>query len=376
MPINQLLKLKDLNINARLENLTSTVVNNDLLLSILVSLILIIVGVTFGYENNQKVPITHSKSVLYRLEPKNSLSFMSNWDGPIYINIAKHGYSQKSSANFFPLYPVLISIVNKVISSPLYSALIVAWASVVGAIYFYLRVVKSFFKIKDNITATKALLLFILFPSAVFLLATLTESLFAFLSLAAIYFAMKNRYILAGVFSMFATSTKPTGIFILILLGLILIENRLKLTKVFLSMLIGSVGILGYMAYLYIKYANPFEFIVTQNHHGWFQHLLIAQSRNLSPMNIIFLIPIVISVFYWWKRKKSFSIYSILFILIPLLGGQFGGFVRYALMAFPVFLMFYDYLRNRKLLYIIVLMLSTIGWSYILLQYAGGYIGG
>ena len=62
--------------------------------------------------------------------------------------------------------------------------------------------------------------------------------------------------------------------------------------------------------------------------------------------------------------------------MIPLLGGQFGGFVRYTLMDFPVFFMFYDYLRKKSLAYPVFISLIAIGWTYILLQYTGGYLGG
>ena len=243
------------------------ILNNDLLLAIVVAIILLLIGVVLGYENVQKIPITHATTELYQLEPKNKLSFMSNWDGPIYINIAKNGYSKVSLANFFPLYPLLINIVNKLISSSLYSALLVAWVSLIGAIYFYLKVVKQFLKIKLNSEAVRALLLFILFPSAVFMLASFTESLFAFLSLAAIYYAMKNRYLVAAIFGMFATATRPTGVFLILLVALILFENRTKLLKIYTGIIIGMLGILSYMIFLYIKYGNPMEFVVTQKGH-------------------------------------------------------------------------------------------------------------
>lgn len=353
------------------------ILNNDLLLSLTLALILIIVGVTLGYENTHKMPITRHKSFLYTLEPHNKLSFMSNWDGPIYIHIAKFGYNKVNFTNFFPLYPIVVSIFNKVISSSLYSALLAAWLSLIGAIFYYIKIIKYFFKVENNTEVMRAALLFIIFPSAVFFLATFTESLFALVSLAGIYYAFQNRYILAGLFGLLATATRPNGVFVVLLIGMILLENRRSFLKVFISMAIGSLGSLSYMTYLYFRYGNPFEFIVTQEKvHGWFQHTLVSQAHNFSPLNIIFFIPVLLSVFYWWKTRKSFSIYSILFLSIPVLGGQFGGFVRYTLMAFPVFLMFYDYLKDKVLLYTLTIMLMSIGWTYLLLQYAGGYIGG
>ena len=360
----------------KLKTLFRIILSHEFLLAISLTVLLIIVGVILGYENLQKVPATHVLSRLYRQEPNNKLSFMSNWDGPFYIKIAVNGYNKMSLTNFFPLYPLLISFLHKFISSPLYSALLVAWLSLIGVIYYYIKIVKHFFKTESNSEALKAVLLFIVFPSAVFFLATFTESLFAFVSLAAIYYAMKNRYILSGLLGMLATATRPNGVFIVLLTGIILFENKKSLTKIFTNLFLGSLGILSYMFYLYLRYSNPLTFILTQEKHGWLQHLFITQARNFTPLNLIFIIPVIISIFYWWNRKRSFAIYSALFILIPLLGGQFGGFVRYTLMTFPVFLMLYDYLRNKADLYYVTLLLLGIGWTFILLQYTGGYIGG
>jgi hypothetical protein len=83
-----------------------------------------------------------------------------------------------------------------------------------------------------------------------------------------------------------------------------------------------------------------------------------------------------LAVIYWWNRKRSFSIYSGLFLLIPFAGGQFGGFARYCLMVFPVQFMLYDYLKDKRVLYPLVIAGFAVGWTYFLLQYAGGYIGG
>jgi hypothetical protein len=79
---------------------------------------------------------------------------------------------------------------------------------------------------------------------------------------------------------------------------------------------------------------------------------------------------------YWWKRRKSFAVYSGLYLLIPLVGGQFGGYPRYTLMVFPLQFMLFDYFRDKKfaLMPSVVLIFFAIGWAYILLQFAAGYV--
>ena len=133
-----------------------------------------------GWYNNKVVLPNPAVSAHYTQEPTNPLSFMSNWDGPDYLPIAKSGYTAFDQSNFYPLYPLLIDLVHFVISSPLVSALLLSWFCFAGAIYFYLKIIKLIFNVADNEEALRGLLFFILFPTAVFFLATYTEALFAF----------------------------------------------------------------------------------------------------------------------------------------------------------------------------------------------------
>ncbi|HUD05950.1 MAG TPA: mannosyltransferase family protein [Candidatus Saccharimonadales bacterium] len=346
------------------------------LLAILMALFIVIIGVGFGLENNKIVPVNPVHFVHYNAAPHNRLSFLSNWDGPNYLNIAKDGYTNSDQTNFFPLYPIIIRGVNAVIGSLLTSALIISWVCLAGAIYFYLKIIKLYFKVNDNLEALKATLFFVLFPTGVFLLATYTESLFAFVSLGAIYYAMRRKYVLAGLLTMIATATHVNGVFLLVLIALLLIEARQKLSHVLISFIVGSLGLVSYMVFLWVRYHNPFEFVSAQKAHGWLQHGLLAQTSGLNLLNIAFALLILLAVIYWWKRSKSFSIYSLLYLLIPLAGGQFGGFPRYTLMVFPVEFMLYEYFRDKKFAYPLVIAVLGISWTYFLLQYTGGYIGG
>jgi hypothetical protein len=157
---------------------------------------------------------------------------------------------------------------------------------------------------------------------------------------------------------------------------MMLIEQRVKLIKIIGYLAIGSLGIVSYMIFLYIKFGQPLAFITAQKAHGWLVGNSVQNlSATFSVIKIFFVVLILISVVYWWKPKKSFSIYSLSFLLIPLLGGQFGGFNRYILMAFPVQFMLYDKYKDRHTAYTLVIVASAILWTYTLLQYTGGYIG-
>jgi Gpi18-like mannosyltransferase len=244
------------------------------------------------------------------------------------------------------------------------------------AVYFYIKVVKHLYGAANNLEALRAVAFFILFPAGVVLLATYTESLFAFLALGSIYFTLKKRLVPTAILTLFATATHFNGLFIIMLVGLMLLEQREKIAKIILTLAVGSLGILSYMIFLYAKYKNPFEFILAQKTNGWlhsnYLHHLLSTFNILDIGGIAL---IVSSVYFWWSRKKSFAIYSLLYLLIPIIGGQFNGLYRYSLMAFPFQLMLYERFRKNKFAYATLIALFGIFWGYFLLQYMGGYTG-
>ncbi len=352
------------------------IVRRDFLLAVCVGLIVIGVGTYLGQENNNIVPINNVSLARYTAEPTNPLSFLSNWDGPNYIQISQHGYTSVDQTNFFPFYPTIVHIFHLFISSPLISAIVVSWLSFIGAIYCYLKVLKLLFHIKDNIEALKGVLLFVLFPSGIFLLATYTESLFAFLALAALYYALKKEYLPAAFLTLFATLTHFNGIFLLILIVMVLYEQKETIAHIVIAAGIGSLGLLSYMDYLFVKYQNPFAFVSAQQAHGWLQHNYSTLVSELDIVNILLILLILIAAYYWWSRRKSFSVYLLLYLCIPVFGGQIGGFDRYALMAFPVQFMLFDRYRDRLVSYAMILSTTAILWTHYVFLYSGGYIGG
>jgi len=363
-------------IKSKFINIKKLITDNDYLLALLVGLIVLLSGTFFGWYNNKVVPLNTDSYARYTLEAGNKLSYMSNWDGPNYIHIATHGYTSSSLTNFFPLYPLLVHGVNQIVSSPLYSALIVSWVAFLFAVFFFIKIIKLIFKDINYTEKIRALLLFIFFPTAVFFIATYTESLLAALALGAIYFTLKKRFYLASVLTIFSSATHLTGEFVVLLIMMMSWENRHSIKR-FLSVgVVGSLGLLSYAIYLDEKFHKPLLFISSQEKHGWIHSSYLQLLNSIDLFNIIFIILLLLSAVYWWSRKRSFSVYSLLFLLIPILGREFGGFNRYILMAFPVQLMFYGYLKKRPALYPIVLALFVITWTYFLLQYAGGYVGG
>ena len=350
--------------------------HGDFWLAMATAVMFIAVGFFLGWANNKTILVATYPGLHYVVEPHNILSYMASWDAVDYINIARHGYTSLFWVNWFPAYPLSIRALDYVSPSPLVSAFIVSWISLVGALYFYIKIVRRLFKVNDQIEPLRALAFFALFPTAVFLIAPFSESLFAFLALGSIYFALSNKWLAAALMAMVCSGTHITGIFVVILIGLILWEEHRSLSKTLLALMIGSIGLLSYMAYLWIDWHDPLAFLKTQSvYHSWVQNSYTNLITTMSATNLIFIVLIVVAAVYWWKRRRSLALYALFFLAIPLIGRQYGGFDRYVLMAFPIPLMAYSYLKDRPYRYQLALVATSVAWTYILLQYAAGYVG-
>jgi Gpi18-like mannosyltransferase len=349
---------------------------NEWLTAITISLILIIVGLLIGILSSSHLNINHAANAHYQLNQTSKLDFLANWDGARYLSIAKNGYNNQFITGWLPLYPLLIRFVHLIINSYLISGLIISWISLIGALYFYQKIIKIVFNTTNNMDSLKATLLFGLFPSGVYLLAVYTESLFACLALGAIYYALKSRYIVAALLTMFATATHINGVFILIFIALILWERKEKLFNILIGLAIGSLGIVSYMLYLYLKFNNALDYVTAQKDHGWLHKSIFSHLSSFGILNGILALLIIACVIFWWNRKRSFSIYSMFYLLIPLVGGQLGGYLRYVMVAFPLEFMIYDLLKRSRYAYGIVISLFVVSWIYILIRFSTGYIIG
>jgi hypothetical protein len=351
------------------------VFTKDIWLSVTVAVGLIALGLFLGWANNKTIFIAPHDGFHYVVEPHNPLSYFASWDAPDYLSIARHGYTSAFWINWFPLYPLAIHALDYAIPSPLISAFLISWASLVGAIYFYIKIVRRLFKIIDALEPLRAVVFFVLFPTGVFLLAPFTESLYAFLALGAVYYALQKRYLAAGLLSLLCTATHVTGMAVVILVALILLEEKVQLSRVLVAAALGSLGLVSYMVYLAGAYHDPLGFLTAQkDYHEWTHHGYLNLITSISMMNLILIVLLVASGIYWWKRRRSFAIYSLLYLAIPLFGRQYGGFDRYVLMVFPIQFMFYAVYRERRL-YQPIIILFAIAWTYYLLQYSAGYIG-
>lgn len=163
----------------------------------------------------------------------------SNFDGPLYIVIAKSFYSlEYIRQNFsfplpleyyaahFPLYPILIRLFALQIGFPWGMLMATLLGSLLSTYYFYLFINK--YVSKDN--AIWLTVLFSLLPARWLIVRSVgsPEPIFVAAILASIYHFNKKEYWLAGIWGALAQLTKSPAILLFIAYVCALIFNRLK----------------------------------------------------------------------------------------------------------------------------------------------------
>jgi len=307
------------------------------------------------------------------------MNMFAKWDSPHYMYIAQHGYTnQGDPANFIvflPLYPVLVRLITFDFSYVNLSGLAVSnVASIVTVIYLF-KLAKLDY---NDSVAKKAVLFLCVFPTAYFLSAVYTESLFLALVIASLYYARNARWLLAGSLGFLASLTRLAG---LILLPALIVEylhqKNWKVKALDSRVLWLTLPALGFLIYLGINFqvtGSFFTFMQVESTH-WYQTIqplsglrsALGWARNASwPQNLtIGYAEVVFAAFgyamiglsYKLKLRPSYQVYMLLTWMLAVSTGFWISVPRYVLSMFPLFLAL-GLLSTKKSVNIAILAVS------------------
>lgn len=135
----------------------------------------------------------------------------NRWDADQYLKLAKLGYTNTTAwkAWFYPLYPWCVRIVAFFNGNYLVSALVVSFVALIVAAILLRRIVLLDF---SSEIALRSVWFFLIFPTALFLHAPYTESLFLALAIGSVFAARKDRWWLAGALGALSWMTRANGI--------------------------------------------------------------------------------------------------------------------------------------------------------------------
>lgn len=148
------------------------------------------------------------------------INVWKRWDTDWYLKIAAFGYDPNDgTAAYLPLYPWLTGRLAPLTGDFLLSALLVSNFAALAAFILFFEFARSEGLTQDQ--AGLAVVSFAVFPSAFFLIAAYTDSVFLAFTLGAWLAARKGHWLLSGLLGGFATLTRLQGSLLTPVLGLL-----------------------------------------------------------------------------------------------------------------------------------------------------------
>jgi hypothetical protein len=200
------------------------------------------------------------------------------WDTVWFTRIAEHGYAAAGdrSAAFFPLYPLLMAVLNPVLPGNAFIAgLVVANLATLAALAVLHRFVATETGTEaesDAGSASRALWYVVAFPTGFFLTAGYNTSLFLALTVGSVYALRRQHWWLAGLLAALAGATRSSGLLLIVPLGYEYLRTHgRRIRPDVLALALVPAGLLGYMAYTWRVLGDPLAFLHAQSH--WDRHL-------------------------------------------------------------------------------------------------------
>jgi len=322
------------------------------------------------------------------------MNMLNHWDAQHYETIAKNWYVNSGDAAnlivFFPLYPILVHLFTLDFNYVNLSALIVSNVCSLIAFSYLYKIAKLEF---NNSVAVKAVLFLSVFPTAYFLSASYTESLFFALVIACVYYARLGKWQFAGLISLFASLTRIAGVLLwFVLLVEYFHQKGWKPRRIDLSVLWVFLALAGFRIYLFINYqvtGNSFTFMDVEAAH-WFNRLdpwsgltsAYSWARDASyPDNItIGFAPLVFAAFglvmvgvgVWRRLRPVYIVYMFLFWALAVSTSWWISVPRYIMAMFPMFILL-GLLTNRKAINIAIVIASGVALCCFTVFFALGW---
>lgn len=279
------------------------------------------------------------------------LNFWKCLDSQHYLFIAEHGYAAEGEYGnivrivFLPGYPLLVKLVAFAVRNYLAAGLLVSGICFAAAGAFLYLLMRLDY---DHETAVRAVKFLCLFPGAFFFTAPMSESLFLFTTLAAVYFARRKRWLAASCFGFYAAFTRSLGILVIIpvvyeLLRFTLIDRPCGVSRVlrrvrdFMYSLLIPCGFGAYCLINYLITGDALRFLQYQKEH-WGQE--ISFFFNTASYEIKFL-------FQYFEEGKDniavglwgmglFAFFGALVLLLIGAGKLRQSYLGYSLVYFSV----------------------------------------
>lgn len=298
-----------------------------------------------------------------------AIDVWARWDSDWYLRIAEHGYDWPSSTPaFFPLYPLLVGALGRVLAGHYLAAGLVVSLAACACAFVLLRGLVA--RRLGEAVALRSVLYLAVFPTSLFLGAVYGESLFLALALATFALAERGRLGWAAVAAGLALLTRAQGA--ALVPALVLLAWRTERPA-------RALGLAALPVAMFAAYPVALE--------AWLGHGLAfvdAQrlwERSLAPLGplgglvqavgegdvvgpLLALAMLALAVLAWRVLGAPYGVYAVVALALPMalpserLGGLYS-FPRLALAAFPCLVALAVLGRNRRVHVAVVAVLSA-----------------
>jgi hypothetical protein len=294
------------------------------------------------------------------------------WDTVHFVDIAEHGYTSAETDQyaeaFFPLYPLTIKAVAFTGLDPVLAGMFISTIASVVALAFLFRLAELELGAGSG---WRACMYLALFPTAVFLTAAYSESLFLAGAIPAFYFARRGRWRNVGIPAAVAMGTRFAGAFLLVGLAVEFVRQRdfntRRVAQAVLSGALALLPLIAYMAYLAANNDGPFEFVSAQAENPswrreytdpreawrttWHTFSGDYPSSFIIAWRVELLAALTGLAFTAWAFAKKWFGYGVymLLTLVPLLVSRwYLSIPRILLSLFPIALLIAGAVRNER----------------------------
>ena len=289
---------------------------------------------------------------------------------------------------FFPLYPLLIKLFSYLFGFKL-AAYFINSLALWGVIVGLFKLVKIDFK--ENL-AWRTIFYLLLFPTAVFLTAFYTESLFLFFTVWSFYFARRQKWKFAGGVSFFATLTRIEGLAVVVFLLYEYLAlkkfsfKKLDLNLVYVLSPLAGIGL--YAIYLKIQFGDALLFLKSQA--AWDKSFSMPWESVINYMTIFFssrttgyyisrdidliffLVFLILSIVVFFRLRKSYGVYSLFSLFMVTFTGDLISTNRRAIILFPVLILLARWGRGVIWNFAVLILFSTL-FSFFLFKFINGH---
>jgi Mannosyltransferase (PIG-V) len=314
----------------------------------------------------------------------------ARWDSVFFIRIAEHGYD-KTSAAFYPLYPGLVAALGRVFFGHyVLAGIVVSLAAGLGAFALLYQVAEERLG-RDG--AWRTVLYLAVFPTALFLQAVYSESLYLLLVLAAFVTAERGRFGAAGLLTGLAILTRATGIALLPALALLAwraSDRRRAFAGLAFALPVAAI----YPLVLWQQVDDPWAFWNAQDQwhrhlshagpfggiweafahwtpsHADFQHAVAVNAEGLVALVAFVLLTVVA----WRRFGAPYGLFSTVSLLIPLsypsARWPLLSLPRFGLVIFPLFLALAALTAGRPRAHTVLAATSAVFLGIAIVQWA------